>query len=103
MSGEAPPHLLRVGVLVSGRGRGSNLQAILNACAEGRVPARVVVVVRTTAGAPALERAARAGVEAIFVDPGADSDTAALDHRIAEILDDRGVQLVALAGYMRLL
>jgi phosphoribosylglycinamide formyltransferase 1 len=90
-------------VLLSGRGRGSNLQAILNACAEGRILARVVVVVSTTAGAPALERAERAGVESIFVDPALYEDTGGLDRRIAEIMRDRGVELVALAGYMRLL
>lgn len=94
---------LRVGVLLSGRGRGSNLQAILDACREGRVPARVVVVVSTTEGAPALERAARAGVESIFVDPEECADASALDRKLAEILAARGVQLVALAGYMRLL
>jgi phosphoribosylglycinamide formyltransferase-1 len=94
---------LRVGVLLSGRGRGSNLQAILEACAEGRVPARVVVVVSTTEGAPALERAARAGVESIFVEPEECADASALDRKIAVILQARGVQLVALAGYMRLL
>jgi phosphoribosylglycinamide formyltransferase 1 len=94
---------LRVGVLLSGRGRGSNLQAILDACEAGRVPARVVVVVSTTEGAPALERAARAGVEAIFVDPESCADASALDRKMAEILEARGAQLVALTGYMRLL
>jgi phosphoribosylglycinamide formyltransferase-1 len=94
---------LRVGVLLSGRGRGSNLQAILDACREGRIPARVVVVVSTTERAPALERAARAGVESIFVDPEECADAIALDRKIAAILQARGVQLVALAGYMRLL
>lgn len=94
---------LRVGVLLSGRGRGSNLQAILDACREGRVPARVVVVVSTTEGAPALERAERAGVEAIFVDPEECADKSALDRKLAAILEARGVQLVTLAGYMRLL
>jgi phosphoribosylglycinamide formyltransferase 1 len=94
---------LRVGVLLSGRGRGSNLQAILDACREGRVPARVVVVVSTTEGAPALERAARDGVESIFVEPEECADASALDRKIATILQARGVQLVALAGYMRLL
>jgi phosphoribosylglycinamide formyltransferase 1 len=94
---------LRIGVLLSGRGRGSNLQAILDACAEGRIPARVVVVVSTTPGAPALERAERAGVEAITVEPGGPEDAGALDRKIAAILEARGVQLVVLTGYMRLL
>ena len=56
-----------LGVLASGRG--SNLQAIVDAIAAGRCPARVAVVVSDRADAPALARARRAGVEALHVDP----------------------------------
>ena len=63
---------LRIGILLSGRGRGSNLQAIIDACRGGLVPGEVVRVVSTTEGAPALERARAAGVDALFVDPGGD-------------------------------
>ncbi len=92
---------LRLGVLVSGRG--SNLQAILDAIAAGRCPARVVVVVSDRADAPALARARRAGIEAVHLDPQGYPDRAAFDRAIAALLTKHDVGLVCLAGYMRLL
>lgn len=92
---------LRLGVLASGRG--SNLQAILDAIAAGRCPARVVVVVSDRAGAAALDRARGAGIEAVHVDPQAYADRAAFDQAVAAILAKHDVELVCLAGYMRLL
>jgi phosphoribosylglycinamide formyltransferase-1 len=92
---------LVLGVLASGRG--SNLQAILDAIAAGRCPARVAVVVSDRAGAPALERARRAGVEAVHLDPGGFADRAAHDAAVSDVLAKHGVGLVCLAGYMRLL
>jgi len=95
---EAP---LRVGVLASGRG--TNLQALLDAAARGAIPARVVVVLSDRAGAPALERARRAGVPAEHIDPRAFPDRAAFDACLARRLEEAGVELVCLAGFMRLL
>ncbi len=92
---------LRLGVLVSGRG--SNLQAILDAIDAGRCPARVVVVVSDRPGATALDRARRAGAEAVHVDPHGDVDRAAFDRAVAAVLAEHAVELVCLAGYMRLL
>src|SRR5207249_3356927 len=60
---------LKIGVLLSGRGRGSNMQAIIEACRRGEVPGEVVRVVSTSPGTPALERAKEMGVDAIYVDP----------------------------------
>jgi phosphoribosylglycinamide formyltransferase-1 len=94
-----PPLVL--GVLVSGRG--SNLQAILDAIATGRCPARVAVVVSDRAEAAALERAQRAGVATCFVDPRAHPDGEHFDRAVADVLVGHGVELVCLAGYMRLL
>jgi len=94
---------VRIGVLLSGRGRGTNLQAILDACAEGRIPGRVAVVVSIREGAPALDRARAAGVPAVFVDPERFPDPAALDRELIRVLEAHDVDLVALAGYMRLL
>lgn len=94
---------LRIAVLLSGRGRGTNLQAILSACAEGRIPGRVAVVISTSEGAPALERARSAGVPTVFVDPARFPDPAALDRELLRVLEAHEVELVALAGYMRLL
>lgn len=92
---------LVLGVLASGRG--SNLQAILDAIEGGRCPARVAVVVSDRAGAPALDRARRAGVKAVHLDPHAYADRAAFDRAVAAVLAEHAVELVCLAGYMRLL
>lgn len=92
---------LVLGVLASGRG--SNLQAILDATASGRCPARVAVVVSDRKDALALERARRAGAKAIHLDPHAYPDRAAYDRALGAVLAEHGVELVCLAGYMRLL
>lgn len=92
---------LRVGVLASGRG--SNLQAILDAAAHPRYPARVAVVVSDREGAAALERATAAGVPAVFVNPKDYADRDAYDAALAGTLRDHEVGLVCLAGFMRIL
>jgi len=92
--------VLNVGVLASGRG--TNLQAILDACARGEIPARVAVVVSDNPAAPALERARRAGVPAVFVDPRGRKKRE-FEAEISRILKEHGVELVCLAGYMRVL
>jgi phosphoribosylglycinamide formyltransferase-1 len=92
---------LRLAVLASGRG--SNLEAILDACRRADFPARVVVVVSDREAAPALERARHAGVEALFLDPKAYGDRAAYDAALATTLEQRRAGLVCLAGFMRLL
>jgi phosphoribosylglycinamide formyltransferase-1 len=93
--------VLNIGVLVSGRG--SNLQAIMDACAQGRVPARVTVVVSDVEGAPALERARSKGIPAVYVNPGAFAGKIEYEQAVAGVLRERQVELVCLAGYMRLL
>ena len=95
------PDPLQLAVLASGRG--SNLGAILDACRREEFPARVVVVVSDRERAPALERAAGAGVAAVFVDPKAYGDRAAYDGALLAILEDYRPGLVCLAGFMRLL
>jgi phosphoribosylglycinamide formyltransferase-1 len=92
---------LVLGVLASGRG--SNLQAILDAIDAGRCPARVAVVVSDRKDAPTLERARQAGIRAVHLDPRAYPDRTAFDGALATILDGAGVELVCLAGYMRVL
>lgn len=90
----------RIAVLISGRG--SNLQAILDAIAAGQLDATIAIVISNRAGAAGLTRARDAGVEAIHLDPSAYPDRDAYDRAIAEILRARGVDLICLAGYMRL-
>ena len=89
-----------LGVLASGGG--TNLQAIVDAIAAGSLDARVAVVVSNVPGAGALDRARAAGVEAVTVDHTAFRDRAAFDAAIVEVLRARGVEVVVLAGFMRL-
>lgn len=92
---------LRLGVLISGSG--TNLQAIIDACAGGHLDADVAVVVSSRETAFGLERARRHGIDAVFVDRGAHETAAAYDLAILEELRARDVDLVVMAGYMRLL
>ena len=92
---------LAVGVLASGRG--SNLQAILDACAQPGFPAAVRVVVSDRERAPALDRARAVGVEALWINPKDFDDREAFDRALAAALEARGVELVCHAGYMRIL
>ncbi len=94
---------MRLGVLVSGSG--SNLQAILDASAAGRLTASVVAVVSDRPGVYGLERARKAGVPAKVVEfPAVPSPEAREEHdaRLVEFLRSHGAEAVALAGYMRL-
>ena len=92
---------LPVAVLVSGRG--SNLEAILAAAGRDEFPARVVVVVSDRERAPALERARRHGVPAVFVNPKDFADRTAYDAALLGLLQGHQVGLVCLAGFMRIL
>ncbi|MHB1005217.1 MAG: phosphoribosylglycinamide formyltransferase [Chloroflexota bacterium] len=92
---------LRVGVLVSGRG--SNLQALLDATASGNVAAEIAVVVSNHAEAYALERAHGRGVPTFVAERSRYASRAAQQRAIAETLVNQDVQLVVLAGYDRIL
>lgn len=92
---------LRLGVLASGGG--TNLQAILDACREHRIPAEVAVVLCNVPGAAALARAEKAGVPAELVDHKQFPDRPAFDAALQERLRAHRVELVCLAGFMRLL
>ena len=89
---------LRVGVLISGRG--SNLQALIDAAREPDYPAEIVMVISNRGNALGLRRAADAGIAAHVV---TDPDRAAFAVAADQILRDADVELVALAGFMRLL
>ncbi len=91
---------LVLGVLASGRG--SNLQAILDAIAAGRLDAKVAIVISDREDSQALERARAAGLIARFVSPKAFPTREAHDANLAELLRASGVDVVVLAGYMRI-
>jgi phosphoribosylglycinamide formyltransferase 1 len=93
---------LKVGVLVSGSG--TNLQAILDAAAADDLGgARVVVVVSNRPDAYGLERARKAGVPAVVVDHKVFASRDLFEDALIGVLREHGVELVALAGFMRLL
>ena len=90
-------------VAVLASGGGSNLQALLDACAAGRCAARIVLVIADVPGAGALTRAERAGVPARLVDAKAYPTREAFEHALDEALRAVGADLVCLAGFMRIL
>lgn len=92
---------LRIGVLASGRG--SNLQAIIDAIEAGKLDCRLALVVSDRPEAQALERARKLGTEAVFVDPKAHPDREAFDRAVLAVLEKHRVELVCLAGFMRIL
>jgi phosphoribosylglycinamide formyltransferase 1 len=90
-----------IGVLISGRG--SNLQALIDAISHGRLRARIAVVISNKATAAGLDRAAQAGIETLVLDHRAEASREAYDRVVARELMVRGVRLVCLAGFMRLI
>jgi len=92
---------IRVGVLASGRG--SNLQAIIDAVDSGMLKGvEIVVVLSDKADAYALERAKKHGIQAVFVDPGKMRRRGDYDIELLKNLRQYKVDLVLLAGYMRI-
>lgn len=92
---------LAVGVLISGRG--SNLQALIEACHDPTTKAEVRLVVSNKADAQGLARAAAAGIETAVVDHRDFPDRARFDTEIDRQLREKGIELVCLAGFMRIL
>jgi phosphoribosylglycinamide formyltransferase 1 len=90
-----------LGVLISGRG--TNLQAIIDAVREGRLRADLRVVVSDVPTAGGLARARAAGVETLVVERRGFASREAFDAALVEALRARGVRVVCLAGFMRLL
>jgi len=91
----------RVGVLISGRG--SNLQALIDAVAEGRLDASLSLVISNRAEAEGLERARRAGIEGVCVSHRGWPSRDDYDRALVRELQRRQVDLVCLAGFMRVL
>ena len=91
----------RLGVLISGRG--SNLQAMIDAIREGRLDATIAVVISNREDAKGLQRAREAGIETLVLSHRGYADRAEYDRLVVQELRKRGVRLVCLAGFMRLL
>jgi len=93
---------IRIAILVSGHGRGSNMAAIIDACQRGDIDGQVVLVIGTHREAPALQRAAEKGVPTCVISPRYRSEEE-YAQCLLHALTEAKVDLVCLAGYMRLL
>lgn len=92
---------LRLAVLISGRG--TNLQSLIDACADTDYPAEIGIVISNNPDAQGLERATRAGIPARTVDHRPFPDRKAFERALDSALDEADTGLVCLAGFMRLL
>jgi len=92
--------MTRLGILISGRG--SNFEAIARNVANGEIPAEIAVVISNRADAKGLETARALGIPAVCI-PSKGLDREVYDRMVLEELRGRGVELVCLAGFMRLL
>jgi phosphoribosylglycinamide formyltransferase-1 len=90
----------RLAVFASGSG--SNYEAIVEACRDGRIDAEVVLLVCDKPGAKVLERAARYATESFAFNPKDYESREAYETLLATMLDERGVDYICLAGYMRI-
>ena len=91
----------RIGILLSGRG--SNFEALAESVAAGRIPgAEIAVVISNREGAPGIEKARARGLEARVI-PSKGLEREAYDRQVVAVLKEKRVDLVCLAGFMRLL
>jgi len=92
---------LKVGVLISGRG--SNLQALIDACAEPGYPAQIVLVLSNSADALGIERASRAGLKTTVIPHGDFVDREGFEAALDGALREAGAEFVCNAGFLRIL
>lgn len=92
--------MINVGVLISGRG--SNLQAIIDASEKGEIPAKVAVVISNNPEAYGLERAKQHNIPVVVIDNREYKDKNTYELEIVKVLEQHKVDLVCLAGYMRI-
>ena len=92
---------LKLAVLISGRG--SNLQALITACADPTYPAEIVLVASNRAEAMGIERAANANLPTLVINHQNFANRVDFDRKMTTSMADAGVELVCLAGFMRLL
>jgi phosphoribosylglycinamide formyltransferase-1 len=95
------PSKLRLGALASGGG--TNLQSIIDRCADGSLSAEIVLVISNNPGAGALDRARQAGIPCLCIDHREFADREEFDRAVVAALQEAGVELVVLAGFMRII
>ena len=91
----------KLGILLSGRG--SNFMALKKAVDAGRINARIAVVISNKADAKGLEHARECGLDAVFLNPKEFAGREAYDTELVRVLNSYGVDLVCLAGFMRII
>ena len=96
-----PLNVFKLAVLVSGRG--SNLQAIIDSIEREELNAHISIVISSTRDAMALKRAEKHGIKTIFIDPTAYLNNKEYDKALIEKLKKFSIDLICLAGYMRIL
>ena len=96
-----PLNVFKLAVLVSGRG--SNLQAIIDSIEREELNAHISIVISNTRDAMALKRAEKHGIKTIFIDPTAYLNSKEYDKVLIEKLKEFSIDLICLAGYMRIL
>lgn len=92
---------LQLGVLASGGG--TNLQAIIDRCQDGSLDAEIAVVLTNNPGAGALDRAEKAGINTLCINHRNFNQREDFDDAVIKALQDAGVELVVLAGFMRII
>lgn len=95
--------MIRIAVMVSGQGRGSNMQAIIDSCKSGKINGEVALVIGVKGDAPAMERAQSQGIETVSISPKSFASNAEYDDAVFKALKGSNIDLVCLAGYMRIL
>jgi phosphoribosylglycinamide formyltransferase-1 len=93
--------MLKIGVLVSGKG--SNLQAIIDAIEAKKINAQIAIVISNVPGVMALERAKKHGIKTEVINGKEFQNKSAYEKKLISLLEDNKVDLICLAGYMRLL
>src|SRR5580698_4041776 len=94
-------NVIPMNIAVLASGEGTTLQAVLDACADGRLPARVAVVISNNAGAGALRRARDAAVPARHVSAASAGSVQSADQALRDTLTEFATDLVFLGGYMK--
>ncbi|NPA52213.1 MAG: phosphoribosylglycinamide formyltransferase [Aquificae bacterium] len=92
---------MNIGILISGRG--SNLEAILKAKNAGKIKSNIRVVLSNNPNAQGLKIAKNYGIKTFYIDPNSFESRESFDQKLIEILQNHSIDLVVLAGYMRIL
>ena len=91
----------RPAIAVLCSGGGSNLQALIDRSAQGRLPARIAWVLSNNGGALALDRARRAGIPAFHASAATEGSAQAVESRLLDLIAEHGIRVLVLAGYMK--